>query len=110
MTPVQLTISTVPATPGLPLLRIDDGAQLVTGSDGTVVVTMTKVGRVALRLALPPDDATRQVRLARWDDGSTDLVRTIRIPDTLSAVVGLQILRPVQFGFASSDGAPIAAR
>jgi len=109
VTPGQLTITTVPATPGLPLLRVDGGAPLVTDADGTIVVTVTKVGRVALRIVLPPDDATRQVRLVRWDDGSTDLVRTIRIPDTLSAVVGLQILHPVQFEFASSDGAPIAA-
>lgn len=109
VTPVQLTIATVPATPGLPLVRIDDGTTLMTGPDGTVVVTMTKVGHVVLRLALPPDDATRQVRLARWDDGSTDLARTIRIPDTLNAVVGLQVLNPVGFEFASADGAPIAA-
>lgn len=109
VTPVHLTISTVPPTPGIPLLSIDDGAPLVTGADGTVVATMTKVGRVALRLALPPDDATQQVRLARWDNGSTDPVRTIRVPDTLSAVVGLQILHPVEFEFASSDGTPIAA-
>jgi len=109
VTPVQLTISTVPAMPGLPLLRIGNGAPLVTGADGTVVVTMTKVGPVALRLALPPDDETQQIRLARWDNGSTDPVRTIRIPDTTSAVVGLQILHPVQFEFASSDGTSIAA-
>lgn len=109
VTPVRLTIATVPATPGIALLRIDNGAPLVTGPDGRVVATMTNVGRVDLRLALPPDDATRQFRLVRWDDGSTESVRTIRIPDTLSAVVGLQIARPVQFEFASSDGGPIAA-
>jgi len=109
VTPVQLTIATVPATPGIPLVRIDGGATLTTGPDGTVVVPMTKVGRVALRLALPADDATKRVRLVRWDDGSTDPVRTIRIPDTLNVVVGLQLLNPVQFEFASSDGAPIAA-
>jgi hypothetical protein len=107
--PVRLTIATVPATPGLQLLRIDDGAPLVTGPDGTLVVSMKSPGQVALRLALPPDNATRQVRLERWDDGSTDPVRTIRIPDTLSAVVGLQILHPVQFGFTSADGSPIPA-
>jgi len=107
VTPVQLTIATVPPTPGLPLVSIDDGTVLTTGPDGTVVVTMTKVGRVALRLALPADDATRRVRLARWDDGSTDDVHTIRIPDTLKVVAGLQILNPVQFEFASADGAPI---
>jgi hypothetical protein len=106
---VHLTLATVPAMPGIPLVRIGDGPPLVTGPDGTVVATMTKVGPVALHLALPPDDATRQVRLARWDDGSTDLVRTIRIPDTLNAAVGLQILQPVQFAFTSSDGTPIAA-
>jgi hypothetical protein len=108
VTPVQLTISTVPPTPGIPLLSVDGGAPLVTGADGTVVATMTQVGRVALQLALPPDDATQQVRLARWDNGSTDPVRTIRIPDTLSASVGLQLLHPIQFDFTSSDGTPIA--
>jgi len=108
VTPVRLTIATVPAMPGVPLVRVGHGPPLVTGPDGTVVATMTKVGPVALNLALPPDDATRQVRLARWDDGSTEPVRTIRIPDTLSAVVGLRILEPVQFEFTSADGTPIA--
>lgn len=107
--PVRLTIATVPAMPGIPLMRIGGGPTLKTGPDGTLVVTMTHVGQVDLRLALPADDATRQVRLARWDDGSTGLVRRIRIPDTLNAAVGLQILHPVQFEFATLGGAPIAA-
>jgi len=108
VTPVQLTISTVPPMPGIPLLSIDGGPPLVTGADGTVVATVSKVGRAALSLVLPPDDATQQVRLARWDNGSTDPVRTIRIPDTLTAAVGLQVLHPIQFAFTSSDGTPIA--
>jgi len=107
--PVQLTIATVPAMPGIPLVRIGGGPILKTGPDGRLVVKMTKVGQVDLRLALPADDATRQVRLARWDDGSKDLIRRIRIPDTLNAAVGLQILHPVQFEFATPGGAPIAA-
>jgi hypothetical protein len=109
VTPVHLTVATVPATPGIPLLRVGDGPPLVTGPDGKVVATITQAGPTALHLALPPDDATRQFRLARWDDGSTESVRMIRVPDNLSASVGLEILRPVQFAFTSSDGTPIAA-
>lgn len=105
--PVRLTIATVPSTPGLPLLRIGDGPVLQTDADGTVTVSMTEVGQVALRLALPKDDATRHIRLDQWDDGSTELVRTIRIPDTLRVAVGLQVQHPVGFAFTGSDGTPI---
>ena len=108
VTPVELKIATVPPTAGIPLLRVGGGAPLKTGADGTLVVKMTRVGRVALKLALPADDATRQIRLDRWDDGSTDPTRTIRVPDTLNAVIGLQILHPVSFEYLTSDGAPIA--
>ena len=104
--PVRLTIATVPATAGIPIVRIGS-TTLTTGADGTATVTMKDVGKVALRLALPADDATRQLRLDRWDDGSTGAVRTIRIPDTLDVVAALQVRHPVQLSFVASDGSAI---
>jgi hypothetical protein len=104
--PVRLTIATVPATAGIPIVRIGN-TTLKTGADGTATATMKDVGKVALRLALPADDATRQLRLDRWDDGSTGAVRTIRIPDTLEVVVALQVRHPVQLSFVASDGGTI---
>jgi len=106
---VRLTIVTVPPMPGLPLVRVGNGATLKTGADGTVAVTIARAGDVTLRLTLPKDDATQRLRLDRWDDGSTALVRTIRVPDVLQVTVGLQIFHPVRLQFAASDGGPIDA-
>jgi hypothetical protein len=106
---VRLTIVTVPPLPGLPLVRVGNGATLKTGADGKVTVTIARAGDVTLRLTLPKDDATQRLRLDRWDDGSTALVRTIRVPDVLQVTVGLQISHPVRLQFAASDGGPIDA-
>ena len=106
--PLELTIDTVPSTPDLPLIRIGTGAVLKTGPDGAVHVSVTAVGNLALRLALPADGPGRRFRLDRWDDGSTEPVRTIRIPDTLKATVGLLVLYPIQFAFSASDGSAFA--
>ena len=107
--PAQLTIATVPSTPNIPLIKVGRGAALKTGADGTVKVSMTDVGQVALTLALPADGPDVRFRLDRWDDGSTDPVRTIRIPDTLQVTIGLQILHPVRFAFSAPDGTPVDA-
>lgn len=107
--PVELAIATVPALPDMPLVRVGNGPVLKTGADGVVHATMTSAGPVTLHMALPADTATQQVRLVRWDDGTTDAARTIRIPDTLQLSVGLEVRRPVAFAFAASDGTPIDA-
>jgi hypothetical protein len=107
--PLELTIDTVPSMPDLPLLQIGNGAVLKTGADGSVHVTVTAVGNLALKLALPADSPARRFRLDRWEDGSTDVNRTIRIPDTLRVTVGLQVLYPIEFAFSASDGSAFAA-
>ncbi len=107
--PLVLTVVTVPSMPDMPLLRLGNGAVLKTGHDGVVHATVTAVGNVALRLALPADTPARRFRLDRWEDGSTAAVRTIRIPDTLRVTVGLEILYPIKFAFSASDGAAFAA-
>ena len=107
--PLELTIDTVPSMPDLPLVQIGKGAVLKTGADGAVHVTVSSVGNLALKLALPADTPARRFRLDRWEDGSTEVVRTIRIPDTLRVTVGLQVLYPIDFAFSASDGSAFAA-
>ncbi len=102
--PVQLTIATVPAMPDVPLISVGGGPVQKTGADGIVRLSMTSVGKVELKMALPADSAVLGLRLARWDDGSTDSVHTIRIPDIRSVTVGIQILYPVRFAFNAANG------
>lgn len=105
--PAQLTIATVPPIPDVPLIRIGNGPVLMTDADGTVTATMKDVGPVTLTVVQAANRTTIRLRVDRWDDGTTESVRTIRIPDTLHLTVGLDVLYPVGFSFASPDGRPI---
>ena len=106
--PAVLAVATVPSMPNMPLLIAGGGAVVKTGADGIALVSVSTIGPLTLKLALPADTPMERIRLDRWDDGSTEATRTIRIPDIRQVTVALQFLHPVQFTFKTPTLVPIA--
>ncbi len=107
VTPVNLTVRTVPPVANIPLLRIDGGRTLTTGADGTIRIPITSVRRYQLEVTLPPADPDRQLTFDRWSDGSREPSRSIRLPGRTDLVIGLTVSYRVAFAFLDSTGAAV---
>lgn len=103
----SLTVRTVPAVAGVPLLRVDGGALLSTGADGTIRIDVTAVRRYSFEVLIPPASPDRRLSFARWGDGSRETARSIRLPGRSDLVIGLEVAQPVTFSFIDAAGVAV---
>jgi hypothetical protein len=104
--PAVVTITTVPAVPGVPVSVGTEKA--TTGPDGTAKVNIDKVGATSLEahLDLVADQQTR-VSFIRWGDQVYDTKRAITVRGDATFVLGLRTAYQASVRFVDQDGQPV---
>ncbi len=101
--PAHISVTTVPAVPGLPI-SIGD-VDKVTDESGMVTFDVDQVGNVKLvpQLDAQGDPLTR-ISFIRWQDSVYSLARTISVRGDADYVIGLRVAYQGSVDFADLDG------
>lgn len=106
--PLSLTIQTIPPVAGV-VLTLDGNRSFASQADGVIVASVATRGDHLLSLALPPDNERTRYSFVRWGDESFQPVRQIRLHESRTLSVGLQVAYRTQVVFADPDGKPLDA-
>ena len=106
--PLALTVQTIPPITGV-VLTLDGNRSFVSLADGMIVATVFTRGDHTLSLALPHDDDATRYTFVRWSDEAFQPVRQIRMHESHTLSVGLQVAYRTQVVFADPNGKPLDA-
>jgi hypothetical protein len=104
--PLIISVSTVPAMPGI-MFTLDGRRAIPSDATGGAVLAVARAGIHTLAVSVPAPDQTTRITFTRWSDDSWKPSRTIRVVQDMSIAVGLRAayLTPIQF--VGLDGNPL---
>ncbi len=101
--PAQVKVTTVPAVSGIPISI--GAATATTGTDGSAVVSVAKVGAVPLEAHLDlVSDPSIRVSFIRWGDQVYDVKRDISVRGDATFALGLRTAYRAAVRFVDEEG------